>query len=125
PDPNAVSTFEASRLDRSVLDDPAHADWLAHVTGLLELRRREIVPRLDAVPGGAGEGSADGSVIRVAWRLGDGSRLALLANLAHQAAPSGGPPEPGRTLYVRPEGAAPPGDELPPWFVLWTLQAPS
>jgi maltooligosyltrehalose trehalohydrolase len=125
PDPNLESTFLASRLDRSVLDDPVHQGWLEHTGELLALRQREVVPRLTGIGGGAGEGSAEASVVRVAWQLGDGSRLALLANLADQPAPRGAPHEVGRTLYQHPKDAQnPPGEELPPWFVLWTLQDP-
>ena len=46
PDPNALSTFAASRLDWSVPEQPEHAAWLDYVRGLLRLRHETIVPRL-------------------------------------------------------------------------------
>jgi maltooligosyltrehalose trehalohydrolase len=46
PDPQALSTFEASRLDWSELDEPRHRRMLAFHRALIELRRR--VPDLAA-----------------------------------------------------------------------------
>ena len=74
PDPNALSTFAASRLDWSVPEQPEHAAWLDYVRGLLRLRHETIVPRLGGVRGDAGEATLLGEQgLQVAWTLGDGA----------------------------------------------------
>jgi len=120
PDPNAEATFTRSRLDWDCLGSPPHADRLALHRRLLALRRARIAPRLD--------GTADPAFSRVggrglacAWRLGDGSRLALLANLGPESATGFSLP-PGNRLCAVPDGAAEPfGGVLPPWTAIWFL----
>ena len=46
PDPNEPGTFLRSKLDWGLAGQPVHAGWLAYYRGLLEIRRRVIVPRL-------------------------------------------------------------------------------
>ena len=46
PDPSADTTFEASRLNWSDIEQPGHAEWLGFYRGLLTLRCQHIVPRL-------------------------------------------------------------------------------
>lgn len=46
PDPNALSTFEASRSDRSVRDTDFGKVWLALTHHLLTLRKKWIIPYL-------------------------------------------------------------------------------
>jgi len=156
PDPCAVETFAASRLDWRSLEQPEHAAWLAFHRSLLEVRRREIVPRLAGVRGlgyrvvagqAGGDGECDGGslipspspgggrepfpspshqpALTVTWRLADGSRLHLLANLAD--CPLAGIPLPaGRTLFRLPEDLDLAGTAvtLPPWGLAWRLEAP-
>ncbi|WMT91483.1 malto-oligosyltrehalose trehalohydrolase [Pelagibacterium sp. H642] len=82
PDPFAVSTFERSRLDWSEMTQEPHAAWLDFYRGLIETRRREIVPRLVGIGGHAGKAERIGdTAIDARWRLADGSGLRLLANL--------------------------------------------
>ena len=125
PDPNALSTFEISRLDWSALDDPAHRDRLELVRRLIRLRREAIVPRLRGLKGHAGESETLGpGALRAAWTLGDGSRLTLLANFG------AGPQEPvpcpeGEPLFETRPGLL--ADEvgrgrLPGWSALWLLR---
>ena len=52
PDPNAASTFEASRLDWARRDSSEGQARLAEVRDLLALRRERIVPHLAGVGGG-------------------------------------------------------------------------
>ncbi|HET6632200.1 MAG TPA: malto-oligosyltrehalose trehalohydrolase [Rhodanobacteraceae bacterium] len=80
PDPNAVETFERSRLHRPATAE-AEARWLA---GLLELRARELVPRLEGCRASGAEVLGVGA-LRVDWRLGDGSGYSLWCNLGTQA----------------------------------------
>src|ERR687891_2194918 len=51
PDPNAESTFQASKLDWRKISEPLSAERLDRVGRLLDIRRREIVPRLKGARG--------------------------------------------------------------------------
>jgi maltooligosyltrehalose trehalohydrolase len=85
PNPNARSTFDASVLDWAALERTSHRQRLGYITRLVELRRRQIVPRLAGLEGHAGEvRAAEGEGCAVEWRLEDGSLLILSANLGDQ-----------------------------------------
>jgi 1,4-alpha-glucan branching enzyme len=91
PDPTAAATFAASQLDWAEVEAPEHACWLARYRALIEIRRREIVPRLAGMPGFAGRYRVlAAKAVEVEWRLGDGSQLILLANFSEEAV-SGSP----------------------------------
>ena len=116
PDPVLERTFRSAVLDWSALDRPPHKERLALVRRLLELRREQVTLRLQNLErNDAHAGWRDG-VILAQWRLGDDSRLALVANLGEQ--PRSRPPQAahGRALW----GGAPPR-ELPPWSVFWNI----
>jgi maltooligosyltrehalose trehalohydrolase len=120
PAPGADATFESARLDWNARED--RAAWLALYRSLLELRAREIAPRLRGIAGGA-RYAVDDRLLAADWKLGDGSHLHLRANLGatthdHVAAP------PGRVLYVTtplPQ-AARTHVTLPAWTVMWSLE---
>lgn len=123
PDPVADATFAACVLDWASLEEPPHAAWLAFVRALLALRRRQIVPRLRGMQSAQSDYQIPGgNVLRVDWRLGDGSLLALLANLGAQ--PAGGLAVPSGPVLYR-SANLPAGDldagRLPPWSVAWLL----
>jgi maltooligosyltrehalose trehalohydrolase len=83
PDPNAMGTFLASKLDWEARSGSgsARADL---VRRLLALRQAEIAPRLEGLGGNCAiRNIADGSGVHVAWQLGDGSEYGLTANLAN------------------------------------------
>ncbi len=104
PDPNALDTFLASIPQ----PDPSTADArLALYKRLLAIRRREIVPRLDATRslGGVVLGP---KAVAATWRLGDGSRLWIACNL--DAAPVTVPKPAGRLIFCSQELE---GDVLP------------
>jgi len=84
------------------------------------LRREEILPLLGGIPGGESAYQTVGErSLRVRWKLGDGSFLALLANLG--PGPLAGVVRPsGRLLYAS-DGVTDDGRELPGWSVLWYL----
>lgn len=106
PDPTALSTFEMSRLDWSEPPREPHSGWLARYRQLLEIRAREIVPRLAGMPPFAGTYQALGpKAVRVEWRLGDGSHLSLLANFAN--APEARNLPAGRLFYSSADPGAP------------------
>jgi malto-oligosyltrehalose trehalohydrolase len=94
PDPNAVETFERSKV-------PPTGDDGFHRT-LLKVREKEIVPRLagtksiEAMPIGD-------AAVTARWRLGDGTVLAMAANFDEQ--PCRIAPPRGKCLFSSREGA--------------------
>jgi malto-oligosyltrehalose trehalohydrolase len=86
PDPNAGSTFEASRLDWDSLNKPPHRQWLSLYRQLLRLRCRHIVPRLCARCGNTADYEIHNNHgVSAEWKFGDGSKLTLRANLGRDA----------------------------------------
>jgi malto-oligosyltrehalose trehalohydrolase len=104
PDPTLFSTFAESKLDWAEATRQGHAGWLTRYRRLLEIRRREIVPRLRGMEGFAGHYRVLGakSVI-VEWRLGEGSQLRLVANFAAEPVWVPDVLEAGRILYASAE----------------------
>ena len=94
PDPNAESTFLASKLRWRERGTRAHFERLCEVRQLLEIRHRLIVPRLAGMSA-AGVYRCENGTLQVAWDLGaPGTRLHLLAHfgdgpVAGLAAPPG------------------------------------
>jgi malto-oligosyltrehalose trehalohydrolase len=126
PDPTALDTFRQCLLRWPDRETPPHSEWLEFHAKLLELRKEYIVPRL------AGARSLDWSVggprrrfIRVRWRLGDASILALVANMDAEAAPGDPGDNQGQLLFATGTARGPADDPaaLPPWFVAWRLAA--
>ena len=120
PDPTDRETFRRSRLDWDCLDRPHHAQVLARYRELLSLRHRELVPHLAGTPGGAGRWWTFCTAgLAVDWTLGDGSRLALRANLGPEET-CGVSPATGRLVHrVGDEVLSP--SRLPPWSGTWHL----
>jgi maltooligosyltrehalose trehalohydrolase len=119
PDPNAVETFQRSKLDWGERARAPHAEWLAFIARLLALRRDRLGPLLAHARSGHYE-VATPALIRVRWPLGQAA-LHLMANLASVAAPA--PTRPwstGDVIYQNEAG----GVELPPWFVRVALERP-
>ena len=84
PDPNAETTFDASKLDWSMVGRPTYRRRLEMVKQLLDKRQRLVVPLLkDPLPGHCGEYhvSDDTRAFVVAWHLKEGTTLHLFANL--------------------------------------------
>jgi maltooligosyltrehalose trehalohydrolase len=108
PDPTALSTFTMSRLDWAEVHLETHSTWLARYRKLLDVRKHEIVPRLTGMPPFAGTYRVLGPRgVEVEWRLGDGSRLLLLANFAEAAVPRPAAADEGRLLYSSADTGAP------------------
>ena len=76
PDPNARSTFDASRPQPG--EDAA--EWRAFYGRLLALRHQRIVPRLLGTTGQGAKVLGEGAV-SADWRMGDGSGLTIAVNL--------------------------------------------
>jgi malto-oligosyltrehalose trehalohydrolase len=118
PDPQATSTFLASKLDWSALEEPHSALTLEWYRELLGVRRRHIVPLLaDLRCGGRFEVIEPGAV-RVHWQSTRGMELTLLANL--KASGVDAPLTPGGRLLWQ-EGLCS-TDHLAPWTVRWSLR---
>jgi malto-oligosyltrehalose trehalohydrolase len=117
PDPLDLSSFYSAVLDWDARSSEAGRKRLALVGDLLAVRRREVLPRLsNAAFGGAH--AFDHGLLIASWRMGDGARLMLQANL------SGGEIT-GRqqqTDSIAIWGGAV-GDVLPPWSVFWSLSS--
>jgi maltooligosyltrehalose trehalohydrolase len=119
PDPLSIDTFRSAVLDWSAREREPFRRRLALVRRLLELRRREIVPRLPGMPGGAARAHARHGIVRAEWRLAGSAALRLLANLADRKNPS-----PVKQLWGRPIWGGGPGTELDAWSVHWAVGDP-
>ncbi|MGQ9370957.1 malto-oligosyltrehalose trehalohydrolase [Azospirillum sp. A39] len=122
PDPNAPTTFEGSKLDWAAREREPHAGWLAFTTGLLRLRASVLMPRLKGA-GDARTAWRNGAAFAVAWTLGDGAVLVLLANLGDASAAGVVKPE-GRLLAESEPGLFDQlaGGTLAGWSSLWFLE---
>ncbi len=133
PDPNAESTFQASKIDWRKSREPASVQRLDRVGRLLEIRRRDIAPRLMGVKGNAGNVFlATDRGFAVQWRLGDGSILTICANLNDAAwvvppALAQQAEESGRLLYESVPGCdiRLRSGSFDPWGVIVKLRAGS
>ena len=123
PDPCDVATFASAKLDWERLAAPAHARMFDHYRRLLAIRRRDIVPLLPRIVGGACVAFEPGGAFAVDFRLREGGALHLLANLRDRSAPVVGRPA-GRMLFATHPGirAAIARNELAPWSVTWLLE---
>jgi maltooligosyltrehalose trehalohydrolase len=98
PDPNARSTFEASRPEPG----PDADRWQALYHDLLTIRREQIVPRLAGAQAIGAAVIGDGAVL-ARWRMGDGHTLGIALNLGDAAVSF---PDEGDTLHADgPPGA--------------------
>jgi maltooligosyltrehalose trehalohydrolase len=89
PDPNALTTFTASRpaFDAALLETDKgleHQSWLALYRELLHIRHQDIVPR---IPGAMALGAdvVGDKAVSARWRMGDGSTLRIDLNLSEHA----------------------------------------
>ncbi len=107
PDPNAATTFEASRW---TADAPDADDWRTLVGELLALRHSLIAPRLKGCRAINASVLGDKAVL-ARWRLADGATLTIAANL--------GPASAGADLpETAPLIGAPAEDAVPPFTTL-------
>ncbi len=79
PDPNAVTTFDASRPDPADARQPMHAAWLALHQKLLAIRTQHIMPHMAKARALSAEPLGEAGV-RASWRLGNGAVLSIGAN---------------------------------------------
>ncbi len=82
PDPGSIETVRRSTLRHDECARMPHRSHHEFVRTLLEIRQREIVPRLDGIGDAQAWYACFGrGGVTVSWRLADGSRLSMLANL--------------------------------------------
>ncbi|XSG81349.1 MAG: malto-oligosyltrehalose trehalohydrolase [Methyloligella sp. ZOD6] len=120
PDPNALSTFEDSKLRRDEKEPELREARETLVRDLLRIRRECILPALSAIPAHSGRVEAQKDrAFTVSWQLGDGRALTISANLSDEAAAIQ-PRADGEVIYQRPETAADPLGQgsLPPWSLV-------
>ncbi|SDN68009.1 malto-oligosyltrehalose trehalohydrolase [Afipia sp. GAS231] len=115
PDALELWTFQSAVLDWDERRQAAPQKRLKLVRDLLAIRRKQIAPRLAGAAFGAASATLDG-LLTADWRMGDGTTLALVANLSdreisHAATTSNGTPIWGSELNGR----------VPPWSVVWRL----
>ena len=124
PDPNAAATFEASRLNWSMITEPRHEEWLRFYRALLKLRRQHVVPRLSMTCAVNANYEGKGRRgLRVCWKFPDDSELILMANLGLD--PLSGPTPPvSQVIYASEDVVASTlnAGTLPPWSVMWFLR---
>lgn len=84
-DPTAETTFQAAKLDWA--HDKAQTEMSSYYRRLLDIRHAEIVPRLRSIQGGIGTYEPQKRWVDVAWTMGDGCRLRLVANLSAEVLP--------------------------------------
>jgi maltooligosyltrehalose trehalohydrolase len=125
PDPNAEATFEASRLDWDVIEQPTHQGWLDLYRQLIKLRQEFIVPRLSSpCEVQASYRTHEGRGLSVEWEFGDGSKVALLANVNSSPISSMTPKDWAiifHSEHIRKDELL--SGSLPPWSVVWFLQS--
>jgi maltooligosyltrehalose trehalohydrolase len=114
PDPLCEATFRSAILDWEVRDGSGR-ERLALVSRLLAIRRRYIMPRLADARFGKAHAADDG-LLTTDWRMGDGTKLTLLANLSDKPI-AGAIDSPRSTLIWGNE----PSQLMKPWSVCWCL----
>ena len=125
PDPVDIQTFNIAVLDWSKIEQPEQMKWIDLHRELIALRHHELIPRLNQMPGRRKACSQIGEcAIAAHWVLGDGSDLSLFANFGNATLKDINHPL-DHILYathdvLRPDSAL---RQLPPWCVVWTLQA--
>jgi malto-oligosyltrehalose trehalohydrolase len=128
PDPNAVGTFTAARLDWNEPSRIRENVRLALCAELLKLRRNEVLPLILRLKGGNGRFApfGKGGVI-VEWRIDGDMALRVTANLSPDSEPDPLARQRGRIIYsTRRLNVRPNGGNIPPWWVIWEVsgQAP-
>ncbi len=122
PSPDAEDTFRRCVLGWEALTRREHREWHEWVRGLLDLRRREIMPRLERVRSGLARGTRLGETgLAVDWGLDDGATLRLVANLGPHSLALASLREENERPLAESEPIEAASTELPPWYVAYSL----
>jgi malto-oligosyltrehalose trehalohydrolase len=125
PDPNAATTFKASKLDWHDLAQPRRQEWFSFYRDLLQIRSQHILSRpLDSCAIKADYELLGDHGLIVRWEINDGSKLTLLANLGTEALLGIQAPN-GKMIYATQEATPDTlmAGTLPPWSVAWFLES--
>jgi malto-oligosyltrehalose trehalohydrolase len=82
PDPNAIETFERSRLRWEDRLQAPHRGWLSYVRELLQLRAEHIAARIPSLQAGVATYEVNGACLHVKWPTARTESLHLQANLS-------------------------------------------
>ena len=121
PDPNAESTFVASKLNWNSLRDPQYAEWLNFYSHLLNLRKKEIVPLLLDSRGlhlKTAYSTFHENGLAVCWQMGN-NNLQLMANLGDKTVTLN--PTDHQLIYATFDVGH--TTEMPPWSVAWYVNS--
>lgn len=123
-DPMADTTFETAVLNWNDRNTPHGHELLTYYQQILSLRSREIAPRLAGLGAHSGGFKLHGASGLLAWwRLGDGARLSLLANLGPDPLPHLPEGPQGRAIFTTHRSMM--GDlahhSWPGWSVAWLI----
>ncbi len=124
PDPNAATTFAASRLNWNDLAESRHREWLEFHRHLLRLRREYITPRLSNACNIKSDYEVREDCLTARWKFPDNSELIFLANLGPESSAAFDAPV-TPVIYASGEVSL---DELkrgtlPAWSVVWFLES--
>jgi len=125
PDPNAATTFKASKLDWHDLAQSRHQEWLSFYRTLLQLRSQHIVPRLSGSCAIKANYEVEGDRgLKVHWEFPDHSKLTLLTNFGADVLSGIEPPD-APVIYASAEVTDDllKNGTLPPWSVVWFLES--
>jgi maltooligosyltrehalose trehalohydrolase len=115
PDPLDPATFRSALLNWNERDSAPGRKRLALVRELLSTRKREIAPRLPRASFSEAMAEQNG-LVRASWRLGDGARLMLTANLSAREIACNSERATGTPIW-----GGEIGDRLRPWSVFWRI----
>jgi maltooligosyltrehalose trehalohydrolase len=120
PDPDDPLTFGAAKLDWSAADHGESATWRERYRKLLEIRHREIVPRIPRIRVDETRAVRLGpGAVRVTWQLADDEELELFANLSPNGLEGISVPA-SRVLWLENAG---PENAGAGWAVCWSIRS--
>lgn len=120
PDPQAEATFLSAKLRWNELEEQSSAARVSWYRRVLEARRSQIMPLLEALAENCGSYQVHGpGRFECEWAIRDGRRLRLAANLCAKEA--GGFAWAGEDEVIWLEGAQLDGRTLAAWTVRWSL----
>jgi malto-oligosyltrehalose trehalohydrolase len=120
PEPDDPATFASAQLDWDAVGEARAAAALRRYRRILEVRHRELIPRLPLIGPRAAriERLAD-FAFRTVWRVGAAEELVLTANLSNETVRSR-PTDLGRLLWTDVPWVN--DGTLAPWTVIWSLR---
>ena len=119
PDPLAVETFLAAKLNWDDLNREPHASRFAWYRRILDIRRTEVIPLLRRIGHGGQYAVKGDSAVSVHWAIAGSGTLALDANLSGDAC-NGFAEAAGRVILSIGDTGT--GGTFGPWAVRWSIR---